>query len=104
MKTTKRQLKTTKIKENKMKITKRQLRRIIKEEKAKLQESAQAKLSDDATGTGMNLDQELYFGLEDGIKALLAEYANDTRFIQHGVTYEDVLGEFLLVVDDMRTR
>ena len=53
-----------------MKITKRQLRRIIREEKQKLiKEGIREKLSDAATGSGMNLDQEVYFGLENGINA-----------------------------------
>ena len=85
-----------------MKISKRQLRQIIKEEKQKLiKEGIHEKLSDDATGSGMNLDQEVYFGLEEGIIALVEKFANDPRYAQHGITYDDVLEELKIVVGDM---
>jgi len=88
--------------ENTVKISKRQLKQIIKEEKQKLiKEGIHEKLSDDATGSGMNLDQEVYFGLEEGIIALVEKFANDPRYAQHGITYDDVLEELKIVVGDM---
>jgi len=88
--------------ENKMKISKRQLKRIIREEKQKLiKEGTHEKLNADVTGDSSNLDQEVYFGLEQGVIALIEKFANDPRYAQHGVTYEDVLEELKLVVGDM---
>ena len=85
-----------------MKITKRQLKRIIREEKQKLiKEGTHEKLNADVTGDDSNLDQEVYFGLEQGVIALIEKFANDPRYAQHGVTYEDVLEELKLVVGDM---
>lgn len=75
-----------------MRISKRQLQRIIREEKRKLvKESMYGKLGDDATGSGMNLDQEVYFGLEQEILALVEKFANNPRYARYGVTHDDVV-------------
>ena len=85
-----------------MKITKRQLKRIIREEQQKLiREGTREKLNDDATGTGMNLDQEVYFGLEKGVKELAAKFANNPRYSEYGVTLMDVLEELQNVVEEL---
>ena len=85
-----------------MKLSKRQLKRIIREEKRKLEEGTHEKLNSDVTGDDSNLDQEVYFGLEEGIEELIYSFADNERYAKHGVTYNDVFEEFLLVVDDMR--
>ena len=85
-----------------MKLSKRQLKRIIREEKARiLKEGTFEKLNSDVTGDPSNLDQEVYFSLEEGIENLLRSISDNPRYAQHGVTYEDVLEEFLNVVRDM---
>lgn len=91
--------------ENTMKISKRQLKQIIKEEKQKLiKEGIHEKLSDDATGSGMNLDQEVYFGLEEGVLALIRKFADNPRYSQHGVTGADVLEELKNVISEIGPR
>ena len=82
-----------------MKLSKRQLRQIIRKT---LQEGAYEKLNSEVTGDDSNLDQEVYFGLEEGIEELIALFAENERYAKHGVTYNDVFEEFLNVVDDMR--
>tara|TARA_R110001592_G_scaffold361584_2_gene672598 strand:+ start:8690 stop:8950 length:261 start_codon:yes stop_codon:yes gene_type:complete len=85
-----------------MKITKRQLRTIIREEKRKLvKEGTHEKLNVDATGDSSNLDQEVFFGLEEGIIALVEKFANNPRYAQHGVTHADVIDELKNVLADM---
>ena len=85
-----------------MKITKRQLRRIIREEKQKLiKENAHSKLNDDVTRTGENLDQELYMGLTQGIKTLVDQFANNPRYEQYGITHEDVMSELKIILTSM---
>ena len=85
-----------------MKLSKRQLQRIIREEKVKILREARkgthAKLNADASGDPRNLDQEVYFGLEAGVKELVAEFANDPRYTEYGVTSMDVLLELQNVV------
>lgn len=81
-----------------MKITKRQLKRVIRKT---LREGTYEKLNDDATGDSSNLDQEVYFGLEEGVIALINKYANDPRYSQHGVTAADVLEELKNVIRGM---
>ena len=85
-----------------MKLSKRQLKRIIREEKVKILREARkgthAKLHAAASGDPRNLDQEVYFGLEAGVKELVAEFANDPRYTEYGVTSMDVLLELQNVV------
>ena len=85
-----------------MKLSKRQLKRIIREEKVKILREARkgthAKLHAAASGDPRNLDQEVYFGLEAGVKELVAELANDPRYTEYGVTSMDVLLELQNVV------
>ena len=85
-----------------VKISKRQLKRIIREEKLKiLKEGTYEKLNADATGDSSNLDQEVYFGLEQGILDLIDKFADNPRYTQHGVTYDDVLDELKLVLKEL---
>ena len=85
-----------------MKISKKHLRQIIREEQQKLireaRKGAHAKLHAAASGDPRNLDQEVYFGLEAGVKELVAEFANDPRYTEYGVTSMDVLLELQNVV------
>jgi len=64
----------------------------------KIQESqgAHAKLNDDATGTGENLDQVLYFGLMDQIAEIARK--RSIEFKEYGLTQEDVLNEIRAVL------
>ena len=73
-----------------MKLSKRQLRRIIRKT---LREGVYEKLNSDVTGDSSNLDQEVYFGLEKDLVDLIQKYADDLRYAQHGVTAEDVFEE-----------
>ena len=106
-----------------MKLSKRQLKRIIREEKLKiLREGTYEKLNDDATGTSMNLDQEVYFGLQQDVEslseilgvspsaipseqsvgeALCNKYANNPRYAKYGITLEDVLEELSNVLSQI---
>ena len=85
-----------------MKITKRQLKRIIREEKVKILREARKgtheKLHQAASGDPRNLDQEVYFGLEQGVQDLVAKFANNPRYTEYGVTSMDVLIELQNVV------
>ena len=108
-----------------MKLSKRQLKRIIREEKIKLQEGTHEKLNSDVTGDDSNLDQEVYFGLEEDIlelcesigispsalsqsqsidEALCKKYADNPRYAKYGVTVSDVLEELKNVIDDLRSQ
>ena len=85
-----------------MKITRRQLKRIIREEQQKLiSEGTREKLNYDASGDSRNLDQEVYFGLEQGAKDLVAKFANNPRYSKYGVTSMDVLEELRNVVEEL---
>ena len=102
-----------------MKLSKTQLRRIIRKT---LQEGSYEKLNDDATGSGMNLDQEVFFGLEEDLlalcesigispsalsqsqsidEALCKKYADNPRYAKYGVTVSDVLEEMKLVIQEI---
>ena len=78
-----------------MKITKRQLKRIIREEYRKtLHEGVYEKLNSDVTGDSSNLDQEVHFGLEKDVEELCRKYSIDNlRYSQHGVTTADIFEE-----------
>ena len=60
--------------------------------------SAYEKLNDDATGSGHNLDQVLYFGLQEQIIEICKQRAQE--FSEFGVTVEDVLNEIRCVLDN----
>ena len=60
--------------------------------------SAHEKLNDDSTGTGHNLDQVLYFGLQEQILEICKQRAE--QFVKYGVTEKDVLDEIRCVLDD----
>ena len=60
--------------------------------------SAHEKLCDDSTGTGENLDQVLYFGLQEQIIEICKQRAQE--FSEFGVTVEDVLNEIRCVLDN----
>ena len=60
--------------------------------------SAYEKLNDDATGLGDNLDQVLYFGLQEQIIEICKQRAQE--FSEFGVTVEDVLNEIRCVLDN----
>ena len=82
-----------------MKLNKRQLKRIIREEKQKLfSEGAYEKLNADVTSDDSNLDQELWYGLESAVYDLCHQFAKQPRFAKHGVSVEDVLEELKNVV------
>jgi len=66
-----------------------------------LREGAYEKLNSDVTGDSSNLDQEVYFGLEEDIVELIAKYADNIRYAQHGVTAEDVFEELKLVISEL---
>lgn len=92
-------------KENMVKISKRQLKQIIKEEKQKLIKEAvkigvYGKLNDDVTNSSMNLDQEVYFGLEQGVAELIGKFAKNPRYAKYGVTFADVLEELKIVLEE----
>jgi deoxyribose-phosphate aldolase len=53
--------------------------------------SAHEKLNDDATGTGQNLDQVLYFGLQEQLLEIAKQQAQ--KFAKHGLNEEDILIE-----------
>ena len=78
-----------------MKLSKTQLRRIIRKT---LREGVYEKLNNDATETSSNLDQEVYFGLEEDVIELCKKYADELRYAQYGVTLEDVFEELKHVV------
>tara|TARA_R110001606_G_scaffold376508_1_gene535227 strand:+ start:347 stop:589 length:243 start_codon:yes stop_codon:yes gene_type:complete len=59
--------------------------------------SAHSKLNDDATGTGQNLDQVLYFGLQEQILEICKQRA--AQFVKYGVTEKEVLDEIRCVLD-----
>jgi hypothetical protein len=59
--------------------------------------SAHAKLNDDATGTGQNLDQVLYFGLQEQILEICKQRSE--QFSEYGVTLLDVLEEIRCVLE-----
>ena len=82
-----------------MKITKRQLKRIIRKT---LQEGTYEKLNSDVTGNDANLDQEVFFGLSEDVMELCEKYANDPRYAQYGITVDDVLEELKNVVSDIQ--
>ena len=85
--------------ENKMKITKRQLKRIIRKT---LHEGVHEKLNSEVTGDSSNLDQEVHFGLEKDVEALCRKYSlDDLRYSQHGVTAADIFEELKHVISQM---
>lgn len=84
-----------------MKLSKRQLRRIIRKT---LHEGTHEKLNSDVTGDPSNLDQEVYFGLEEGVIDLIRKYSDDPRYSQHGVTAADVLEELQNVISGIDSR
>ena len=79
-----------------MKLTKRQLRNIIRNT---LQESAHAKLNSDATGDSRNLDQELHFALQNDIIMLCQQYSQ--HYAEYGVNEQDVLDEIRAAIEDL---
>ena len=79
-----------------MKITKRQLKQIVRKT---LREGAYEKLNADVTGDSANLDQELYFGLAEEVEALCEKYA--TRYAQYGVSAADVMEELKTVIREI---
>ena len=88
-----------------MKLSKRQLKRIIREEKLKiLREGTHEKLNSDVTGDSSNLDQEVFFGLIEDVEALCYKYASDPRYAQHGITAADVLEDLIVVVSEIDPR
>ena len=58
--------------------------------------TAHEKLNDDATGTGQNLDQVLYFGLQEQILKIVKQQTE--QFSEYGLTPEDVLDEIRCVL------
>ena len=60
--------------------------------------TAYEKLNDDATGTGQNLDQVLYFGLKEQILEICKQRSKE--FSKYGVTEEDVLDEIRCVLGE----
>ena len=58
--------------------------------------TAHEKLNDDATGTGQNLDQVLYFGLQKQILEICKQRAK--QFAKYGLTENDVLDEIRCVL------
>ena len=85
--------------ENTMKLSKRQLRRIVRKV---LREGTYEKLNSDVTGDDANLDQEVFFGLSEDVLELCEKYANDPRYAQYGITVDDVLEELKNVVSDIQ--
>ena len=81
-----------------MKLSKRQLKRIIRKT---LQEGTYEKLNYDVTGDSSNLDQEVYFGLEKDLVDLIQKYADNIRYMQHGVNAEDVFEELKRVIREL---
>ena len=82
-----------------MKITKRQLKRIVRKV---LREGTYEKLNSRVTGDDANLDQEVFFGLSEDVMELCEKYANDPRYAQYGITVDDVLEELKNVVSDIQ--
>ena len=60
--------------------------------------SAHKKLNDDTTGTGQNLDQVLYFGLQEQILEICKQRAE--QFSEYGVSLQDVLEEIRCVLKE----
>lgn len=60
--------------------------------------SAHEKLNDDATGTGQNLDQVLYFGLQEQILEIVKQQSQ--KFEKYGLNEKDVLNEIRLILDN----
>jgi len=58
--------------------------------------SAHEKLNDDATGTGQNLDQVLYFGLQEQILEIVKQRTE--QFSEYGLTENEVLNEIRCVL------
>ena len=82
-----------------MKLSKRQLKRIIRRT---LREGTYEKLNADVTGDDSNLDQEVFYGLSEDVVLICEKYANDPRYAQYGITPDDVLEELKNVVNDIR--
>ena len=53
--------------------------------------TAHEKLNDDATGTGQNLDQVLYFGLQEQLINIAKQQSQ--KFAKYGLNEEDILNE-----------
>jgi len=60
---------------------------------------AHAKLTDDATGTGQNLDQVLHFGLIEQIKDICK--TRSQQFSEYGLTQHDVLEEIKRILPQL---
>ena len=58
--------------------------------------SAHEILNDDATGTGQNLDQVLYFGLQEQILEIVKQRTE--QFSEYGLTENEVLNEIRCVL------
>ena len=84
-----------------MKITKSQLKRVIRKTR---REGTHEKLNSEVIGDSSNLDQEVYFGLEEGVIALVRKYSDDPRYSQHGVTAADVWEELKNVMSEIGPR
>jgi hypothetical protein len=78
-----------------MKITKRQLRRIIREEKAKLTEQFEAP-SNFKQFKGSQMDLDDYRILEDAV------VAPARNFIRDGYTKEDLIQALTTIIQDVR--
>lgn len=91
-----------------MKITKDQLKRIIRKtlrEGLSFQSfGSYEKLNADATGDPANLDQEVYEGLIEDVKDLCQKYSTDPRYAQYGVTAADILEDLKEVVSEIDPR
>jgi hypothetical protein len=59
--------------------------------------SAHSKLNDDATGTGHNLDQVLYFEAQEQILEICKQKSQ--QFAEYGLTPDDVLNEIRSILD-----
>ena len=53
--------------------------------------TAHEKLNDDATGTGQNLDQVLYFGLQEQLLEIAKQKSQ--QFAKYGLNEEEILNE-----------
>ena len=60
--------------------------------------SAHSKLNDDATGTGQNLDQVLYFGLQEQILEIIKQKSQE--FQEYRLTSDDILNEIRLILSN----
>ena len=81
-----------------MEITESKLRQIIRKT---LREGSYEKLNSRVTGDSSNLDQEVYFGLEQDVEDLCNKYADNIRYAQHGVNAKDVFETLKKVISQI---